>query len=233
MTSDRTAARLGGLALILAAVLFMLAFGYLAQTFGYPEVLDQPAERVLPRLLALGATGRAVWAAYGLIPLLLLPAAAGAAAPALRRGPSATLRVAQAMALVAALSMTVGLLRWPSVHWTLARYWTEANADQRALLDVLFRGLNLYLGQYLGEFLGELALNTAFVLFSAHALRHGDLPRWVGITGVTAGLVGLVAMFRNVTPALGMVADLNNVLLPLWLVTWGTALVLRAARKDT
>ena len=66
------AVRAGGWSLILAALLFLGVFSYLAATFDYPDVLDRPAGEVLPRLLALGATGRAVWALYGLVPLLLI-----------------------------------------------------------------------------------------------------------------------------------------------------------------
>ena len=51
---------------------FLAAF--LAAQFDYPAVLDGNAEAVLPRLLALGNSGRAVWAVYALLPLLLIPA---------------------------------------------------------------------------------------------------------------------------------------------------------------
>jgi hypothetical protein len=48
----------GGLALILGALAFLGVFAYLAATFDYPKVLDGPAERVLPALLATGGVGR-------------------------------------------------------------------------------------------------------------------------------------------------------------------------------
>ena len=67
------AARAGGWSLIVAALGFIGVFGYLAARFDYPDVLDGGAADVLPRLLALGATGRAVWAVYAFIPLLLIP----------------------------------------------------------------------------------------------------------------------------------------------------------------
>ena len=35
-----------------------------------PATLDGPADTVLPRLLATGAAGRAVWALYAFLPLL-------------------------------------------------------------------------------------------------------------------------------------------------------------------
>ena len=72
----------GGWSLIAATVLFAAVFGYLASTFDYPAVLDNSAADVLPRLLALGGTGRAVWVIYGLIPLLLVPTGRGVAAAA-------------------------------------------------------------------------------------------------------------------------------------------------------
>ncbi len=73
-----SAARAGGLALAAAAVLFVAVFSYLAAAFGYPDVLDGRAADVLPRLLALGDPGRAAWAGYAVLPLLLAPAGVGA-----------------------------------------------------------------------------------------------------------------------------------------------------------
>ena len=78
----------GGWSLIIAAVLFMVVFGYLARAFNYPAVLDGQAAEVLPRLLALSATGRSVWALYGMVPLLLIPASLGAWSALAPRAPA-------------------------------------------------------------------------------------------------------------------------------------------------
>lgn len=75
--SSRVATRIGGVSMIAATLMFSAVFVYLARNFGYPDVLDLPASEVLPRLVALGPTGRAVWVLYGLTPLLLVPAAMG------------------------------------------------------------------------------------------------------------------------------------------------------------
>ena len=74
----RTAARVGGWSLVLAALGFVAVFAYLAARFDYPDVLDGTAADVLPRLLALGESGRAVWVVYAFLPLLLIPAGVGA-----------------------------------------------------------------------------------------------------------------------------------------------------------
>lgn len=217
------AVRVGGWALILAAILFMAVFSYLAATFDYPDVLDRPAAEVLPRLIALGSAGRAVWSLYALIPLLLVPAGVGVAI-ALRGAAAGAARSAAAFAAISAFSMMLGLARWPTFHWELGRAYATTAPGDRGSIDAVFAGLNGYLGNFIGEFVGELALNLFFLLTAYAMLRSPARPRWLGIGGVVAGVIGLVAMFRNVTPAVALVADANNVVLPLWLVILGIAL---------
>lgn len=227
--TELAAVRVGGASLILAALLFIAVFGYLAAQFDYPDVLERPAAEVLPRLVALGAEGRAVWSLYALIPLLLVPAGVGSAL-ALRGAAAGAARTGTAFAFVAAFSMMLGLLRWPSIHWELGRAYATASPSERATLDAVFAGLNAYLGNFLGEFVGELALSLFFLLTAYALLRSVDRPRWLGIGGVVASLIGFVAMFRNVTPAVAPVADANNLVLPLWLVIFGVALLKEHAR---
>jgi hypothetical protein len=43
--------------------------------------------------------------------------------------------------------------------------------------------------------------------------------------GVVASLAGLIAMFRNVTLAVAPVAEVNNYLLPLWMIVFGVGLM--------
>ena len=218
------AARAGGWALIAAAVLFMAAFTWLAVTFDYPDVLDRPAAEVLPRLHALGDMGRAVWALYALIPLLLIPAGAGveiAFAP-IARGAA---KLANAFAWLSAMTMLLGLARWSTVHWELAAAWPTLAPGEAVSAAAIFAGLNSYLGSFLGEFVGELGLNLFFLFTALAMLRTAGLPRWSGPAGVVAAGIGLVAMLRNLTPWVGPVAELNNLVLPVWLVVLGVVLV--------
>ena len=209
----------GGWSLILGAVAFMAVFSYLAARFDYPAVLDGPAETVLPHLLATGSTGRAVWAIYAFLPLVWIPAGVGAYLALRRSHPGSSLLALQC-AVVAALAMMLGLMRWPTVHWRLAQLYATADSSQRAVLDALFDGLNTYLGNYLGEFLGELAFNAFFLLTGWALLQR----RRVAVLGLVAGLAGLVGMFRNVTAAVAPVAAVNNYLLPAWMIVFGVVL---------
>jgi hypothetical protein len=210
----------GGIALVFGALAFLGTFAYLAARFNYPDVLDGRAQDVLPALLATGPSGRAAWAFYGLLPLVFVPAGVGAL-EALRARAAATMRIGALFATLAAISMVLGLMRWPSIHWELANAWGAAGAGERLLIAALFDGLNSYLGNYIGEFLGELCFNVFFVLSGVALLRHERAPRWLGWWGVATGVLGLIGMWRNVTPAVDPVAGVNNYLLPAWMIGFG------------
>jgi hypothetical protein len=135
------------------------------------------------------------------------------------------MRVAMLFAVVAAVSMMLGLMRWPSIHWELARAWASADASERVVLAATFDGLNRYLGNFVGEFLGELSVSMYFVLSGVGLWRHPSAPRFLSWWGVATGILGLVGMWRNVTPAVAVVANVNNYLLPLWMLGFGGWLV--------
>jgi hypothetical protein len=216
--------RLGGGALIVGALAFIGVFAYLAAHFDYPAVLDGPASAVLPALLATGAAGRAAWALYGFLPLIWLPAGVGAYY-ALRRTHPGAMLLALHFAALSAVSMMLGLLRWPTIHWRLAELYVTAAPGEQRVLAALFDGLNAYLGNYLGEFLGELSFSAFFVLSAWALLRSRRAPRWLALVGILTGVLGWVGMFRNLTSVVAPVAALNNYLLPVWMIAFGVVLV--------
>jgi len=215
----------GGICLIGGALAFLGVFSFLAARFNYPQVLDGDAAEVLPSLLATGATGRFVWALYALLPLIWIPAGVGAF-QALRRVREGSMRVAMLFAVVSSISMMLGLLRWPSIHWTLAQAYTVASPPDQAVISVVFAGLNSFLGNYVGEFLGELSFSVFFLLSGLAMLAPGaHFPRWVGVFGVFTAVAGMAGMFRNVSGIVAPIAAVNNYLLPLWMIIFGIALL--------
>ena len=230
--TTRAVIRFGGLCLTGGAVAFLGVFAYLAARFNYPAILEGPAATVLPSLLATGPQGRLVWAIYALLPLIWLPAGVAAyeALAPVRRGP---MRLALLFAVVAALAMMLGLMRWPSVHWHLALAFEHAAPAEQGVLAAVFDGLNTYLGNYIGEFLGELAFSTFFLLTSIVWLQSPRTHKWIGWFGVGTAASGLVGMFRNVTGAVAPIAALNNYLLPAFMITLGVALLRWPAVADS
>lgn len=103
----------GGSSFIVGALAFVFVFSYLAANFNYPDILDGSAAEVLPRLRDGGSVMRGVWAVYAVLPLFLIPGAVAAylACPCSR----ARMTLALIVASVAALAMSLGLMRWPSV----------------------------------------------------------------------------------------------------------------------
>lgn len=226
-----TTVRVGGLALVFGAIAFMAVFSFLAARFDYPAILDGPANTVLPRLLATGSSGRAAWALYAFLPLIWLPAGVGAYR-ALRRFYPGAMLLALQWAVVAAISMMLGLMRWPSVHWHLAQLQATATLEQQSMIAAIFDGLNTYLGNYIGEFLGELSFSTFFLLSSWTLLRSRATPAWVAAVGLATAVAGFVGMFRNVTVVVAPVAAINNYLLPLWMIIFGVVLVRHRLPED-
>jgi len=221
---SRTITRLGGWSLVLAAVGFMGVFSWLAARFGYPDVLDGSAAEVLPKLLSLGDTGRSVWVIYALLPLLLIPAGLATRAALGSVSPNAA-RGAVIGAVIASVTMLLGLARWPSVHWELAQAYGTAGAEARQAIDAVFLGLNVYLGNFIGEFLGELALNLFFFATGAAALRSAQVGRWFGYAGMAVGANGWIAALRNTTTVVNPIAEVNNYVLPIWMIVLGVILI--------
>lgn len=219
-----TVERAGGLSLVLGAVAFIGVFSYLAAYFDYPSILDGPADVVLPRLLATGTSGRAAWAFYAFLPLCWLPAGVGAWFALRRFAPGAMLLALQCT-LLAAVSMMLGLMRWPSLHWRLAELHATATPEQQAVIASLFDAFNTYLGNYIGEFLGELSVNSFFLLSAWALLRSRTVPLWIPLIGLATAALGYVGMFRNVAAAVAPVAMANNYLLPLWMIILGVVLL--------
>jgi hypothetical protein len=226
-----TIVEIGGLSLVVGALAFVGIFAYLAASMDYPDVLDRPASEALPALLATGSVGRAIWAIYALVPLVFVLAGV-AAFEALRHTAEARMRLAMHLATLSAFASIIGLARWPSIHWELARTYISVGPEGQSALEAIFLGLNVYLGNYLGEFLGEFAFNGFFLLSAVTALsKDSGFLKWFGYFGVIAALAGLIAMFRNVTATVGFIAEFNNYLLPIWMITFGLVLARYGSRR--
>jgi len=215
---------IGGWSLIVGAVAFASVFSYLAVNFDYPDILDGAAQDVLPRLRNGGEPMRAIWVIYAALPFLFIPGGVGAYL-AVRRANDGIMLMALFCAFLVAVTMPLGLMRWPSVHWVLAEAYEGADIQSQGAIAAVFSGLNLYLGTYIGEFVGEVAMAGFFLLTGIAARSAIEIPRWFVWGNMVCGALFLVGPWRNVTGAVAVVAELNNWLIPIWMVAFGAALI--------
>jgi len=212
----RNLQRVGAVALAFGAAGFIAVFVYLHSEFGYPDILSHGAADVLPRLLAGGSKLRTAWLLYSALPLTLLVAGIGSM-PLLEDGGGRGLaRLGATAAILAAVAMLLGIVRWPSIHDTLALRWATASAEGREIYGAVFDAANRYLGNLLGELLGELCL-AGWIACVGVALRRSE--RRVGGTLVLiGGAIVAVSALRRLTSVVAPVADIGNFVLPAVLI---------------
>ena len=221
--------RVAGLTLIATSLGFVVVFAYLASHFGYPEVLRGSAAHVLPAFVAGGGKLRAVWCLYALLPAGIA-VAARLVRPLLFAAGERVARLGSFAALLAALSMTLGLARWPTINYALGERYLVAAAPERQRLAAWFDAGNLVLGNVIGELLGELFLSGWFLALGLALVRGSRVWRWTGYFALFTAASMTIGSLRNVTNAVALVAAFDNTLLPVFLITLGVVLVLSPAR---
>jgi hypothetical protein len=216
--------RRAGLWWLLFVVAVQLPFATLTVLFDYPDVLRQPASRVLQAFVAGGDGLVLVWYAYA-ASIGAFVAGAWAFWQVTTHRASATV-----LALVSGLLQAVALLRWTFAVPSLAAAHAVASPAQQAVLEAQFALLNGYLGMGLGEHLGQV-LMVAWTLVMT--TRAPMLSRWwIGLSRLSAALLS-VGLLEQLGTALGrdasLLAPLSTTGFLLW-SAWLVALALRLVR---
>jgi hypothetical protein len=194
MTTETTGLGLrrttGGL-FIAGALSFAGAATALSSTFDWPDILREPADVVLPAVVAGGTSLVWTWFATAwtyailLVPVLLLPAALG-------RRSDPVLRAATYVGATSVVLSLIGFLRWVFVVPPLADSYVAGDATARAAVDAAWTAQHQFGGALLGEHLGQLLVIGWSVTLSIVILRSRVLPRWLGVTGLLVSAVYLL-----------------------------------------
>lgn len=178
--------RATGVLFVLAAVSFAVAASVLSATFDWPDILREPAGKVLTAYVEGGTGLTWTWFAtawtYGLlaIPILLLP-------QAIKRTDSTVVRVATTLGAASVLLSLIGFLRWVFVVPPLAR----AYADGDSAAAAAWTAQHQFGGALLGEHLGQVLAIVWSILVSVVVLRSRVMPRWIGWVGLIASALYL------------------------------------------
>lgn len=217
--------KLTGTAAIALAIVFNLPFSYLAQHFGYPDILRHPPEEVLSRFMAGGDGLIWAWYVFGLTALMFVPMgmALSITKDRMQRVPALAIGAALAGAL-AGLVQAMGLLRWVFVVPGLAR---EAGSE---IAQGQFELMNAYAGVMIGEHMGQIF--TALFVGLVAAMQFAERKPVSGAVGsltvlaMLGGAGGGLALALNQSDAVfSMISVMAYLGLTLWLILTGIGLV--------
>jgi hypothetical protein len=223
-STDRTAARLAGTALLLASVLAIAGFTALGSVFAYPQILHEPTSDILA-LFRAHQTAVMSWFAVLIVGAALM-------APAglwIGRLAGATLgRAIAAAGIAAAAVQVVGLQRW----LTLVPAFSQDALDpsRRASAEQRFELWHTVLGTGVGETAGYTftALFTVLVVLALG--RRSLLPRWLAVAGlVAAGLIA-TGVLVPLVPATSLTNFAGYILWCAWLLA--VAVILFRFRRN-
>lgn len=203
--------------LITGAILASAAFIGLGAVFNYPDILQEPAEKIL-REFAAHQGAVVAW-------FLLLAFSSGLLAPIaflVSRLVQGRLRSwILWIGILAAIVQVVGLLRWPFIVPSLA-----ARGDTET-----FEVLHTFLGVVVGETFGYLftGLWTILVARTVGRFLAGPWFSWFG--AVSAGLILLGVFAPTGLPGVDVANFVGYVLWSMWLIVFAVVLWRRPARR--
>lgn len=214
---------------LILTILFVAVFTYLAINYDYPDNLDYPAQTTLPSIDQAGYDWRAIWFFYALLPVGYILVGM-TAYMALKPTNKSLIRMGVLFTVLASIFGTLGLARWPTIMPPIAKAYQTADASQRAVLEAIFNGVNLYLGNYLGEFMSEFLFGAFIVLvgITIFAAKGNGYPRWFGVISIISGVLivtGSTRMFFELTKAAN---EYTTMVLPVYLILF-SGLSYRAA----
>jgi len=221
MTPRRTA-----LLLILAAILANVGFTALGSIFNYPDVLDEPAGKVLASFRDQEGAVSAWFAVLALSAALLAPVAIGVA----RLSAAREMRAAVWVGIAAAVVQVIGLLRWPLL---VPGYASDAASGDPAVAAGgrdAFRTASAILGTTIGETLGYL-LTATWTVLVVIALGRAFAGRWFTALGTAAAGLVLVGVISPLDlPVVDTANFIGYVLWSIWLIAFGVVILVRERR---
>jgi hypothetical protein len=218
--------RLTASLLITAAVLANVGFTALGSIFNYPDVLNEPADRVLASFRDHQGAVSAWFGVLALSAALMAPIAIGVG----RLSSDRAMRIAVRVGIAAAAVQVVGLMRWPILVPGYASDAAGSDPGVAAAARDSFSTASAILGTAIGETLGYLltATWTALVIV---ALGRRFAGRWFLVLGAGSAALVLVGVLSPLElPVVDTANFFGYVLWSVWLIAFGVVMLLRERR---
>jgi Domain of unknown function (DUF4386) len=214
--------------LILAAILANVGFTALGGIFNYPDVLDEPAGKVLASFRDSQDAVSGWFVVLALSAALLAPIAIGVG----RLSTAKAMRIAVPIGITAAIVQVVGLLRWPIL---VPGYASDAASSNLAVAHDArdtFTTVSDVLGTGLGETVGYLLTATWTVLVVV-ALGRRYAGRWLQVLGVTSAVLVFAGVFSPLDlPVIDTANFVGYILWSAWLVSLAVVILLHERRTS-
>jgi hypothetical protein len=232
--TDQSATITAGILLIAVPIAFNLAFGALAATFAYPDILRRPTAEVLAKFRAGGTRLVLLWWAFAMTAALLTPLAI-LVSTSLQGASPALLLTAATIGVVASVVQFLGLIRWPFLVPYLAREAGKPDLSQARseAIDIVFQSFHRYLGVAVGEHLGFLFTGSWTALVGVAILQSSNVNGWIGVVGILIGIALVLCSLEFVGPfesagwkPAAAATPFVYIAWSLWLIATGIALLL-------
>ncbi len=215
--------------LILAAILANVGFTALGGVFNYPDVLNEPAGKVLASFRDHQSAVSGWFVVLALASALLAPIAIGVGRLSTKRA----MRFAVRVGIAAAVVQVIGLMRWPLLVPGYASDAASSNPDIASSARDSFTTASDILGTGIGETLGY-ALTAAWTVLVVFALGRRYAGRWFQVLGVvSAGLVVAGVLSPLELPAVDTANFFGYVLWSVWLIAFGVLILVHDHRRAT
>jgi hypothetical protein len=234
-----TLRRITGALFLIGALAFATAATILSATFDWPDILREPADVVLTRFAAGGASLVWTWFATAwtyailVVPILLLPTVLG-------RRDDAALWVATFAGAISVVLALIGFLRWVFVVPPIAGMYQDSDAANRTALAAAWLAQHQFGGALLGEHLGQLlGIGWSVTLSIIIIIRSRVLPRWLGVAGLIVSVLYLLNQGDILATALPgfPVFDLAGLIgstgWGLWVAALGVMLLVRPKSRSS
>jgi len=223
-----TTTQITGLLLISLPVAFNILFFLLGKAFEYPDILRKPTEYILSRFQQGGRRLIALWYAFMLTGILILPIAI-LLPQILAPTNSVFIALATTFGVLAGFVQVLGLIRWSFLVPYLARTYAAPDASQgtRDAVAVTFQAFHNYAGVAIGEHLGYVFTSVWTILIAVGVIQSTFLPAWFGWVGLIPALGILFGVLEQPGVKIaGLVTAISYILWSLWLIVLGIFLVL-------
>lgn len=212
--------------LILAAVLANVAFSALGSIFNYPDVLDEPAGKVLAEFHEHQGAVSGWFAVLALSAALLAPIAIGVG----RLSAERAMRWAVPVGIAAAVVQVIGLLRWPILVPGYASDAVGGDPSAAASGRDAFTTASDVLGTALGETVGYL-LTATWTVLVVIALGRAFAGRWFQVLGFASAALVVVGVLSPLDlPVVDTANFIGYVLWSVWLIAFAVVILRRERR---